>query len=578
MVRKAKGGGALGTALRKDKNKGNLKKQEYIKQHGAENLKEGEKGKQKLHSEVERDPVKDFLYSAELKQQKFEAVKQRKLVTTDSLGTQQVIDLSTGLLDGPSDELKKEALREMEHLRIPRRPAWDGKRAGRDQRLLENTVYLDWRRNLSALEEKYRFVHVTPYEKNIEIWRQLWVVIEKSDILVQIVDCRDPLFFRCLDLENYVKEVGKNKINFLLLNKADLLGEEIRTLWSAYFNKHNVKHIFFSAKDQQSKIDQDMVEYVPVDFSGILNTPKIADRGTLKQILKSIVSDFKQKVPQTEEATPESVKPKPAPATVAKEEEMDAPKKSQAVSAALATHTHKAVVQEAPKVVGPAETEPTAPSKPRLRIVREVNPNEIKDKPIVNLWSAVGQMVVDGIENPKFADDCSCDDCDEPEHNHEHNHEHKETKESEAPKDPKEVVAEEEEDSDEEGEEEEDEEEEDIYTKLGVDKNNLNSTPFYGKKNESEVVIGMIGFPNVGKSSVINVLCNKKLVGVGARPGKTKNFQTIFLEKELLLCDCPGLVFPSIVHSKTQMVTRLPHPDLQQCHPTRQRERLRRPS
>jgi large subunit GTPase 1 len=51
---------------------------------------------------------------------------------------------------------------------------------------MDEEVYLDWRRELSELEEKYRFVQVTPYEKNIEIWRQLWMAIEKSDILVQV--------------------------------------------------------------------------------------------------------------------------------------------------------------------------------------------------------------------------------------------------------------------------------------------------------------------------------------------------------------------------------------------------------
>lgn len=34
----------------------------------------------------------------------------------------------------------------------------------------------------------------------------------------------------------------------------------------------------------------------------------------------------------------------------------------------------------------------------------------------------------------------------------------------------------------------------------------------------------MVGYPNVGKSSVINVLCKRKLVGVSTKPGKTKHF------------------------------------------------------
>ncbi len=46
---------------------------------------------------------------------------------------------------------------------------------------------------------------ITPFEKNLEIWRQLWRVVERSDVVVQIVDARNPLLFRSSDLESYVK-------------------------------------------------------------------------------------------------------------------------------------------------------------------------------------------------------------------------------------------------------------------------------------------------------------------------------------------------------------------------------------
>jgi len=36
--------------------------------------------------------------------------------------------------------------------------------------------------------------------------------------------------------------------------------------------------------------------------------------------------------------------------------------------------------------------------------------------------------------------------------------------------------------------------------------------------------------------------------------GKTKHFQTIFLDKDLLLCDCPGLVYPSFVSTKDELI------------------------
>ena len=52
-----------------------------------------------------------------------------------------------------------------------------------------------------------------------------------SDVVVQIVDARHPLLFRCPDLEEYVKEVSPEKRNLLLINKADLLTVAQRDQW-----------------------------------------------------------------------------------------------------------------------------------------------------------------------------------------------------------------------------------------------------------------------------------------------------------------------------------------------------------
>jgi ribosome biogenesis GTPase A len=59
------------------------------------------------------------------------------------------------------------------------------------------------------------------------------------------------------------------------------------------------------------------------------------------------------------------------------------------------------------------------------------------------------------------------------------------------------------------------------------------------------MTLGCVGFPNVGKSSLLNGLMGKKVVSVSRTPGHTKHFQTIFLTANVRLCDCPGLVFPS---------------------------------
>jgi len=65
--------------------------------------------------------------------------------------------------------------------------------------------------------------------------------------------------------------------------------------------------------------------------------------------------------------------------------------------------------------------------------------------------------------------------------------------------------------------------------------------------------LGFVGYPNVGKSSTLNAILGSKKFGVSATPGKTKHFQTFALEN-CLLCDCPGLVFPSLVDTKAEMI------------------------
>ena len=105
---------------------------------------------------------------------------------------------------------------------------------------------------LLSVQEDYECV-VTPYEKNLEFWRQLWRVIERSDLVIQIVDSRHPLLFRSQDLEKYVKEVSALKKNLVLLNKADFLTEEQRVTWAEYLTKENINFAFFSAISEEDE-------------------------------------------------------------------------------------------------------------------------------------------------------------------------------------------------------------------------------------------------------------------------------------------------------------------------------------
>ncbi|KAI8125722.1 hypothetical protein FF38_08895 [Lucilia cuprina] len=74
------------------------------------------------------------------------------------------------------------------------------------------------------------------------------------------------------------------------------------------------------------------------------------------------------------------------------------------------------------------------------------------------------------------------------------------------------------------------------------------------KYHKGILTLGCVGFPNVGKSSLINALKGRKVVSVSRTPGHTKHFQTIFLTNLVRLCDCPGLVFPSSTSKYLQVM------------------------
>ena len=62
-------------------------------------------------------------------------------------------------------------------------------------------------------------------------------------------------FFRCPDLEKYVKEVSPLKKNLLLINKADLLTAEQRETWSSYLTEQGLDFAFFSALEDEEEED-----------------------------------------------------------------------------------------------------------------------------------------------------------------------------------------------------------------------------------------------------------------------------------------------------------------------------------
>ncbi|KAF7942331.1 hypothetical protein BELL_0021g00130 [Botrytis elliptica] len=74
--------------------------------------------------------------------------------------------------------------------------------------------------------------------------------------------------------------------------------------------------------------------------------------------------------------------------------------------------------------------------------------------------------------------------------------------------------------------------------------------------DRKQISVGFIGYPNTGKSSIINTLRKKKVCTVAPIPGETKVWQYITLMKRIYLIDCPGVVPPSTTDTPQDILLR----------------------
>nr|XP_033815276.1 large subunit GTPase 1 homolog [Geotrypetes seraphini] len=385
-----------------------------------------------LQSVTEQSSLDDFLATAELAGTEFVAEKLNiKFVSAEA---------RTGLLSTEeTKQIQKLHDENEQFLCIPRRPYWDESTSAEKLQQAERDSFLEWRRQLVQLEEEKHLI-LTPFERNLDFWRQLWRVIERSDVVVQIVDARNPLLFRCQDLERYVKEVGQDKENIILVNKADLLTEEQRRAWAKFFEAEGIKVVFWSALLESQRLGAETKEEVLEDGS-------------------------------EGESDSEG------------DDEMNFPSRDP----------------------GPNGTELPIEDE-------EDESDEFLDCEEEEDWQTCSEDDQAQSGTERFSG-------------------------RSAAIVPKKLIC--------------------NSSHLVQSKELLDifkATHKGSKVKEGEITVGMVGYPNVGKSSTINTILGHKKVSVSATPGHTKHFQTLYVEFGLCLCDCPGLVMPSFVSTKAEMI------------------------
>ncbi|KAI1767720.1 P-loop containing nucleoside triphosphate hydrolase protein [Hypoxylon sp. FL1150] len=352
----------------------------------------------KMRSVTEQGALDEFLATAELAGTDFTAEKMNnvKIIHTDQRNPYLLS--ATEERNVMSKHAKHRA-----RLTVPRRPKWDANTTASELDQLERESFLNWRRGLAELQE-HNDLLMTPFERNLEVWRQLWRVIERSDLVVQIVDARNPLMFRSEDLEDYVKDVDPAKKNLLLVNKADMMTTSQRKAWATYFKQKRVAYRFFSASlAKQLNEERDLEDEPEEPLNGQSANPKT-----------------KQRADSDSESASED------------ESDEDAEDSGVSLSHDVDEDTRILTVEELEEIFLEHAYDPDEPDK--------------------------------------------------------------------------------------------------------------------------KLQIGLVGYPNVGKSSTINALVGAKKVSVSATPGKTKHFQTIHLSEKVMLCDCPGLVFPNFATTKADLV------------------------
>ena len=118
-------------------------------------------------------------------------------------------------------------------LNFPRRPPWTSSTTKEELERNEQRHFDAWLRQIHG---QYDLEELSPFEHNLNVWRQLWRVLERSDLVLMVADVRNPLLYIPLTFYRYVtEECGKPLV--VALTKCDLVSAAFLERWLAYLKR-----------------------------------------------------------------------------------------------------------------------------------------------------------------------------------------------------------------------------------------------------------------------------------------------------------------------------------------------------
>jgi ribosome biogenesis GTPase A/SAM-dependent methyltransferase len=139
----------------------------------------------------------------------------------------------------------------------PQRPSWSTSLSAKEIDDSEQEYFSKW---VKTIYDHYEPASLTPFEHNLEVWRQLWRVIEQSDVILLTADCRNPLFHISQSLVHEL--MSSNKPLVIVMTKTDLVSQQHVEKWTAFLKKVFPFAVIspFSSRGPLSESDQNKLK------------------------------------------------------------------------------------------------------------------------------------------------------------------------------------------------------------------------------------------------------------------------------------------------------------------------------